>query len=193
VAIAVENARLFREIQQLAITDSLTGLYNRRHFFELGRREIARARRYHRELAMLMLDIDHFKYVNDTYGHAAGDLVLRTVATRCRESLREIDLIGRYGGEEFVFLLPETSLDGGRFVAEQLKQRVSLPVEVEDFAVTITASIGVVELAAHPGDLEHMIECADRALYEAKKSGRNRVYVWREQREGGTKQRPAAG
>lgn len=188
VAIAVENARLFREIQQLAITDSLTGLYNRRHFFELGRREIVRAMRYRRELAMLMLDIDHFKDVNDTYGHATGDQVLRTVSARCRESLREIDLIGRYGGEEFVVLLPETTLDGGRFVAEQLKQRIAMPVEVEDDTITVTASLGVVVLNKHSTSLESMLGYADSALYEAKKAGRNRVHVWNEPNE--PKQKP---
>jgi diguanylate cyclase (GGDEF)-like protein/PAS domain S-box-containing protein len=193
VAIAVENARLFREIQQLAITDSLTGLYNRRHFFELSKREIVRAQRYQRGLAMLMLDIDHFKEVNDTYGHATGDQVLRTVASRCRESLREIDLVGRYGGEEFIALLPETTLDGGRFVAEQLKQRVAMPVEVEDYTVTVTASLGVVALNEHATSMEGMLEYADRALYEAKKAGRNQVYVWSEPKALKKKRRTTAG
>ncbi len=172
-AIAIENARLFGEVQQLAITDSLTGLHNRRHFFEQAEREFQRARRYRRPLCAIMLDIDRFKQVNDTHGHAVGDQVLRAVSAHCRESLRDIDLLGRYGGDEFVGLLPEIDADGAHNAAERLRQRVAeRPFDTDRGPVVVTISLGVASLE-NCSDLAMLINRADEAMYTAKKAGRN--------------------
>src|SRR6185436_6503614 len=118
IGISLERARLFQEVQNLALTDPLTGLNNRRHLFELGRVEFSRAERMKRPFSCMMLDIDHFKKVNDDYGHQIGDEVLQEFARFCLASVREVDLLGRYGGEEFIILLPETSRDISVHVAE---------------------------------------------------------------------------
>jgi len=179
VAIAIENARLFREVQQLAIIDSLTGLYNRRHFFELAQREFDRTRRYQHALSALMLDIDRFKLVNDAYGHATGDHVLRLVAERCQASLRKTDVLGRYGGEEFAIVLPDTDAARARLVAEKLRQSIARPIGTAQALVTITASLGVAPLEETCADLDGLLQRADQALYMAKRAGRDCVRVWR--------------
>lgn len=179
LATAIEKVRLFEEVQQLAITDPLTGLYNRRHFFELAEREFDRARRYNHPLSVIMMDLDYFKQVNDTYGHLVGDQVLQTVAQRLQQELREVDLLGRYGGEEFTVFLPETDLVGVRQVAERLCQRVAQsPVDTERAPVSITISLGVVGLDESCTSLDVLIDRADQALYTAKQGGGNRVCVW---------------
>ncbi|MBA4379940.1 MAG: hypothetical protein C0393_04525 [Anaerolinea sp.] len=185
IAVAIENARLYAKVQQLAITDALTSLYNRRGLFELGRREVERARRFNRPLAGTMFDLDHFKLVNDACGHATGDQVLAGLAARCRPELREVDLLGRYGGEEFVALLPETDLAGALQVAERLRHCVeqsAITTEPTNAtphgAITITISVGVAMLDKDCPTLEALIERADRALYAAKQAGRNRVAVF---------------
>jgi len=175
-AIALENARLYDELQQLAITDELTGLLNRRGLFQLGQREVERARRYERPLAVLMLDLDHFKQVNDTYGHLAGDRVLRALAERCRENTRAFDLAGRYGGEEFVLLLPETTLDEAMILAERLRRSIEQTTVLhEQTPLTFTISIGVAAMTPDVSHLATLIERADQAQYLAKQTGRNRV------------------
>jgi diguanylate cyclase (GGDEF)-like protein/PAS domain S-box-containing protein len=180
VAIAIENARLFKEVQQLAITDPLTGIYNRRHFFELAEREFDRARRYQRPLSALMLDVDHFKQVNDTHGHAAGDQVLYVAAECCQESLRKTDVLGRYGGDELAVLFPETDLANARLIAERLRQRIAqTAIDIKQTPVAITASLGVGALDEECTDLDALLRRADRALYAAKQAGRNCVRVWR--------------
>ncbi len=179
VALAIQNARLFGEVQQLASTDGLTGLHNRRHFMEQANREFGRARRHQRSLVAVMLDIDRFKQVNDTYGHAVGDQVLQIVAARCRETVREIDILGRYGGEEFVFLLLETDLDGARILAERLRQCVvDPPLSTDAGMMKITVSLGVGILDKECPDLDHLLQRADQALYKSKQDGRNRVSIW---------------
>jgi diguanylate cyclase (GGDEF)-like protein len=175
-AAAIANARLFSEVQRLAITDPLTGLYNRRGLYEIGRREVERARRYKRPLSAIMLDIDHFKKINDTYKHATGDQVLRILAERCRSSVREVDLLGRYGGEEIVILLPETDRLGALRAAEHLREDVAcLPFETEVGALEITISLGVADMMEGELDLEMLIDRADEAMYAAKQAGRNQV------------------
>ena len=178
VAIALENARLYNITQQLAITDDLTGFYNRRGLFELGRREVERALRFDHDLAAIMVDIDHYKRVNDAHGHSVGDEVLRQLADRWRKTLRSIDIMGRYGGEEFLVLLPESNLSTSRQVAERMRQCVvNIPMSTAAGIVSITASLGVASLRGEIMSLEELIADADKALYSAKEAGRNRVAV----------------
>lgn len=177
-AIAIDNARLFKQVHQLAITDSLTGIFNRRHFFELASREFERARRFSRPLALVMCDLDHFKLVNDTYGHLVGDQVLQMVAERCQKNLREVDLLGRYGGEEFVALLTEIECERGREVGERLRAAIEAPAfQVEGQDVFVSMSVGVADITDCP-NLEILLDRADQALYQAKQMGRNQVGHW---------------
>lgn len=176
LAIAVERARLFKRVQQLAITDDLTGLYNRRHFFNLGEMEFARALRYQHPLGVVMLDVDHFKEINDTYGHAVGDAVLKGIAQRLKDSCRGVDILARYGGEEFSLLLPETSLSAALETAERLRSCIAdQPIEAKDESLSATISLGVAALSKDTPDLSSLINRADQALLEAKSAGRNCV------------------
>jgi diguanylate cyclase (GGDEF)-like protein/PAS domain S-box-containing protein len=177
VAVALENARIFKETQDQAITDQLTGIYNRRGLFQIGEFEFLRARRINRPFSAMIFDIDHFKKINDQYGHATGDQALRGLAERCRAGSRAVDLIGRYGGEEFVVLLPETNLESARLVAERLRLSImEHPFATDTDTFNITISIGVAEANKHDS-LKTLIERADVALYKAKRTGRNRVMV----------------
>jgi len=175
VSVALENSRIYEKAQSQAVTDSLTGVYNRRGLFQIGEIEFLIARRTNRPFCALMLDIDHFKRVNDRYGHATGDQALRGLAERCRTVSRAVDVIGRYGGEEFLILLPETNLESGRIVAERLRQTITKePFTTDAGPLRITISIGVAEATKHE-TLGKLIERADAALYEAKHAGRNCV------------------
>jgi len=177
VAMAIDNARLFKETHRLSITDPLTGLYNRRHIYDEARRELERAQRYGRALSVIIFDLDRFKDVNDRFGHLAGDEVLRVMAHRCLESLRHVELIGRYGGEEFVVFVPETDVKGACQVAERLRRAISeTPIETRGQFVTVTASFGVAELNGTSGDIDKLLDRADQALYMAKRSGGNQVF-----------------
>ena len=179
VAIALENARLFEEVHRLAITDPLTGLFNRRYFFDAARREFERARRYKTPLAIILIDLDHFKGVNDTYGHIAGDHVLVTVSSRCKQSLRDVDVPARYGGEEFIFLLPETDLSGAHLLAERLRERIKEQViETGNLRIAVTASLGVAELDNTCIDLNTLVQHADQALYATKRTDRGSITDW---------------
>ncbi len=176
---AIRNAQLHQEVRWQAIIDSLTGAYNRRGLFELGRREVARAVRFRRPLSLIMFDLDHFKRVNDSFGHATGDQVLVKLIQRIRSNLRNLDLLGRYGGEEFVVLLPETSVREAYHVAERIRQAVmEAPLETNVGPLEISISLGVAELDEQCADLDDLIERADQALYRAKEAGRNRTFVW---------------
>jgi diguanylate cyclase (GGDEF)-like protein len=167
-----------RILEEWAITDSLTGLHNRRHFLALCELEFQRARRYQHPLAIIMMDVDRFKPVNDTHGHNVGDQVLKTVARSCREQLRNIDLIGRYGGDEFVVLLVETDLEAARGVAERTRQHVAqTPIDTERGQLNVTISIGITALDKDCPNLDALLSRADKAMYAAKKAGRNRVKV----------------
>jgi diguanylate cyclase (GGDEF)-like protein len=181
VAVALENARLYRRIQDLAVRDELTGVYNRRGLFEIGRREAERAARFGHPLSALLIDIDHFKNVNDTYGHTIGDQVLRAFAACCRQNVREVDVVGRMGGEEFIILLPETDLTNTHKAAERLRSRILENGFVTDAGeVHVTASFGVAEYKDSIQDMDELYRQADEALYKAKNSGRNQVAVLRE-------------
>lgn len=178
-----ENVRLERmvrertaEIQRISKTDKLTGLSNRAALDEELEREFRRAMRYQHPLTMLMVDLDHFKRVNDTYGHLGGDEVLRAVGERLRSKLRDTDVVGRYGGEEFVILLPETVLGASLKLAEELRQLIQAdPVRFGDIDIAISTSIGVATMEAGVQAPKELFAHADSALYHAKHSGRNRV------------------
>jgi diguanylate cyclase (GGDEF)-like protein len=173
IAVAIENARHYA----LTTTDSLTGLYLRDAFFRRVEDEYTRARRYASSFAILMLDLDGFKEINDLHGHAAGDRYLRAAAAAIKEGLRGADLACRYGGDEFCLLLPVTELDGARAIAERVRQAVaSLAVSWDGAVLRATVSIGVASYPEHDaGDLKALLLRADQALYHAKRAGRDRV------------------
>jgi diguanylate cyclase (GGDEF)-like protein/PAS domain S-box-containing protein len=166
--------RLYR----LATTDELTGLYNRRHFMELLGDALRRAQRYRHPLSLVMLDIDHFKNVNDAYGHAAGDAVLRDIAAGLRGAIRGTDILGRLGGEEFAVALPDSDLAAARILAERLRETVKeSPFPIGAAMVRVTVSIGGTCLRATHDTVDDLLQRADEALYRAKTAGRDRV-VW---------------
>ncbi len=179
-AIAIENARLFEKVQHLAISDPLTELFNRRHFFELGRREFYRARRYGKPLSLLIMDVDDLKLVNDTYGHQMGDQVIEFIARQCQNQLRQADIPARYAGDEFIILLPETDLTGARNVATRIKNAVVYHQQLEEENVPVSISIGVSSLDASCYSLEILINRADQALYSAKQAGKTQICIWEE-------------
>jgi diguanylate cyclase (GGDEF)-like protein len=179
MAIAIENARLFSEVQELAITDPVTGLNNRRRLFELGEQEFNRSKRYERPLSAIMLDLDHLKTVNDSFGHSVGDQVLIQFAENCRNGIRHVDVLCRYGGEEFVILLPETDLEEAYTIAERLREYTEhTPVESSVGLLPITVSVGVAALDETCGTLQELIDRADFAQYASKDNGRNRTTRW---------------
>ena len=176
IGISLERARLFQEVQSLALTDPLTGLHNRRNIFELGRLEFVRAGRLNRPFSCMMLDLDHFKQINDNYGHHVGDQILQEFANRCRSSVREVDLVGRYGGEELIVIMPETDLTDALPVAERLRASIcERPVSISGQELCITVSIGVAQKDENTVHLETLVARADQAMYIAKHRGRNRV------------------
>jgi diguanylate cyclase (GGDEF)-like protein/PAS domain S-box-containing protein len=163
-------------LRRLSVTDSLTGISNRRHFLELAEREVTRGRRYTHPVSLLLLDIDHFKRINDTYGHAVGDEALRAFTRACLASLRTTDVLGRLGGEEFAVLLPETGMPAASQVAERIRREVAaVVVDAHGEAVRFTVSIGAATWQGGAPSVDALISCADEALYRAKGRGRNRV------------------
>jgi diguanylate cyclase (GGDEF)-like protein len=163
-------------MQVLADTDALTGLLNRRAFLPLAGDAMSYFKRYRRTICILMIDIDHFKRVNDLYGHASGDVVIRQVGRIISEAIRTTDKVARFGGEEFVALLRETDLKGAAIFADRIRQTVANTVfEPEGQCLRATISIGMAEAEFTDGDIDHTIERADRALYAAKSGGRNCV------------------
>jgi two-component system, cell cycle response regulator len=165
------------QLQLLSRTDGLTGIWNRRHLIEVGEVELDRARRYKNELGCIMLDLDHFKLVNDRHGHLVGDRVLAAVAQQLGQDLRKCDLAARYGGEEFVLLLPQTGLAGALAVAERQRLAVAgLSVSAGGVDIHPTVSLGVAAYPTQPAEnIEELFRHADQALYRAKEAGRNRV------------------
>jgi len=164
----------------MANRDGLTGLYNHRYFHEQLSKDFLRARRYHEFLSCVLLDIDHFKKFNDTYGHQTGDVLLSTLGHVIEDSIRDSDLAARYGGEEFALVLYHTDGPGAFHVAERLRQMVeSHEVRDKDSVLHVTISIGVSTFPSEKiRDSKELIECADKALYKAKENGRNRVEVF---------------
>ena len=173
-----ERKRMEAELRRLATTDVLTGAFNRRHFMELAGAEVDRARRHGRPMVALMLDIDHFKRINDTYGHPVGDVAIKALADVCAHEIRHEDVLGRMGGEEFAIALTETDLDGALLVAERLRLAVAaIQVPSDQGIVSFTTSIGVAERLDNDTTIDAMLSRADVALYSAKRSGRNKVAV----------------
>lgn len=171
-AVAINNARLY----EMAVTDGLTKLFIRRHFMQRMNEEFRRAKRYGREMSLLMLDIDHFKKLNDTYGHQAGDKVLVEVSKIFKHATRATDVCGRYGGEEFCILLPETSTTGAMIIARRLRKEVANEeVMFKRFELNVTVSLGVATFPRDARDPQELIRKADLALYRSKEEGRNRV------------------
>jgi diguanylate cyclase (GGDEF)-like protein len=179
VALALSNARLLRTMEGLAMIDSLTGLYNMRFFDPLLEREIAISGREGTPIGLLMVDVDHFKRFNDTYGHPAGDAALRSFADALRSTVRESDTVARYGGEEFIVLLRDADLDSAAATAEKLRtavERLDIELGSGRFA-GLTGSFGVASTDAHGHDRTQVVAIADQALYRAKQLGRNRVVI----------------
>ncbi|MCP4748840.1 MAG: GGDEF domain-containing protein [Desulfobacteraceae bacterium] len=172
------------KVQVISTIDPLTSLFNRRYFESEATKEIARAMRYDQPLSTIMVDIDHFKRINDTYGHTCGDHVLAVVADICKKNLRTSDLHGRYGGEEFIFLLPGTTTKGAYQLAERLRCAVdNLKITRNNKTLNITASFGIYERRGDETELKDFFDRSDEALYTAKKTGRNRVVIWQPKTE----------
>jgi len=178
----IERLRAEQLLMKLATTDPLTGLYNRRHFFELADMEIARSVRYGHPLACIMFDIDFFKRINDSYGHLFGDRVLQAMVWRCRENIRRVDIFARYGGDEFVILLPETGLKRSKLLADRLHADFQdRPLLIDGHDISITLSMGVANMSGTDDlALDILLNRADKALYAAKEKGRAQVSTWKE-------------
>lgn len=178
LSVMFEKARLIQQLENMATTDGLTGVFTRRALLERAEIEFSRCARYAHSLAILMIDIDHFKRVNDTYGHGIGDEVLYVTTQACRRTLRAPDLIGRYGGEEFIACLPETDLEEAGEVAERVRQAVERQrLKSGESRFHVTVSIGVAVGDGRPHTLMDLVKAADQALYTAKQQGRNRVVI----------------
>jgi diguanylate cyclase (GGDEF)-like protein len=177
--VAIENVLLHEEAQRLSLTDGLTGTWNRRYFQMQFRQVLATATRFDRPFSFLMLDLDHFKRANDTYGHQRGDAILIEFSRRVKKALREVDTFARYGGEEFIVLLPETDEEGAFTTGEKIREAIrSQPfASLGDEPVPVTVSIGVASYPSHGDSFQTLVEAADRALYAAKLAGRDRVMV----------------
>ena len=178
-ALALRRLKLYKDIETLAITDGLTGAYTRRYFIERFDEEIKRASLRKSNLSLLMIDADHFKMINDQHGHLAGDQILKEISNIIRENVREIDIVGRFGGEEFCVVLPDTDRGGARLVAERIRKSAEKRlIKAYDSALRVTLSIG---LAIYPSDgklSEELMDKADWALYRAKSQGRNCVVAF---------------
>ncbi len=178
LAVSIKNAQLFREVKENSVRDALTGCFTRGHALDVIDAELRRARRSQTPVSMIMFDLDHFKDVNDRHGHLCGDAVLSAIGKRMKEVLRGSDLKCRYGGEEFLVLLPETPLHGARRVAETLRKEIAdRPVPWSGEALTITASFGLAQTLPGEVNVQAVIARADQALYRAKDDGRNCVRI----------------
>lgn len=181
IALAIENAKLYTKARELSVKDELTGLYNRRHFQTVLQIEWKRAVRFHRSLSLLMIDADHFKKLNDTFGHLQGDKILKELSALLKRNIREIDTVARFGGEEFIILLPDTDKKGSLSVGEKLRKIVEGHRFFETAsqpAIPTTISVGVSSYPDDVRELDDLIDHADIALYDAKDAGRNRVICY---------------
>jgi len=182
--VALERSYVLKQLESLATTDGLTGLYNYRFFVLRLKDEIERALRYKLKFSLLILDLDHFKRINDSYGHPAGDQVLKRVAGAIKTSTRNIDFVTRYGGEEFAVILIETSLADALVTAERIRRSIEeLEITYQDTALRITISTGAIEFDGSIKNSDELIACADKALYRAKTDGRNRIIAYKKEFE----------
>lgn len=177
--LGIKRALLYEKIQELAITDSLTKAFSRRYLLERLGEEVERSKKFKYNFSFLMLDIDHFKGYNDRYGHLVGDAILKDVASVIKEGIRQIDLVGRYGGEEFSVILTETGREQAGFIAERIRQAVEeRNIRVYDENLKVTVSIGISVFPENASDSLTLIDTADKALYQAKETGRNRTCIY---------------
>ena len=173
-ALALRRVKLYEEIEELAVTDSLTGVHTRRYFIERFEEELKRSITRKIDLSLLMIDVDYFKTFNDKYGHLTGDQILHGVGKVIKDHIREIDIVGRFGGEEFCVVLPVTDRYGANFAAERIRSAVeTTAIKAYDTTVRVTVSIGIATFPADGKTSAEVIDKADWALYRAKKKGRN--------------------
>lgn len=180
--LGIKRAFLYHRLQELAITDSLTGVFSRRYALERLEEEIARSQKFNYKFSVAMLDIDHFKGYNDRYGHLVGDAILKEISRVTKDSIRQIDLIGRYGGEEFLIVMTETDNSQAVLAGERIRKSIEdNPIKVYDEEMKVTVSIGIATFPDDAKDSAKLIDRADQALYKAKETGRNKVCVsvWR--------------
>ncbi|MBI9051159.1 MAG: diguanylate cyclase [Anaerolineaceae bacterium] len=180
ISIGIYQTRLYEKVEAMATIDELTGIYNRRQLIELGEKAFAQVKRSHKPFSVIIFDIDHFKEVNDNYGHTTGDKVLKSVVKRCQGIVRQMDVFGRYGGDEFVVILPETGLDQAESVAIRLKDSVyENQLTLNECPIKISISVGISTFMDKGETLTQLINNADNAMYDAKKSGRNRIILYK--------------
>lgn len=173
-----EKKNLEEKLSKLAVTDPLTGINNRRNFFNLAKKEFSRFKRYSSKISLLMLDIDNFKAINDTYGHLAGDIVLKELVKKIKEILRESDIPCRFGGEEFAILLIESGKNESFNVAERIRHDIAMSnIKWQNQIVKFTVSIGLTLIKKSDENLDDIIHRADKALYRAKGKGKNRIEI----------------
>lgn len=178
VSLNLDMLETLGRLRDMAIRDELTRAYNRRHLLQRAEEEFERANRHSTDLSVIMIDADHFKNVNDTYGHDVGDEVLRQLTRTAEKQLRRSDLLARFGGEEFVVLAPETDLDGAVDLAERIRRSIdALRIPVDEGELRFTVSLGVAQATASDQSVESTLKKADQALYQAKEQGRNRVFT----------------
>ena len=176
---SIKRSRLYKRVQELSITDSLTKIFTRRYCLDRFEEELRRSEELSLLLSFLMIDIDNFKSFNDKYGHLVGDVILKTIAEIIKVSCREIDLIGRFGGEEFMVILPMTSKDGALFVAERIRKAIeSRQIKAFDELLNLTVSIGVASFPQDDRTTQEIMDKADSALYHSKRNGKNKVSVY---------------
>jgi len=179
MAVSLANARMLTRLEELATTDGLTGLLNRRSLLEVAAQKLMAARRFNKPVSVLLCDIDYFKRVNDTYGHDVGDQVIKGFADALKRIKRDIDVVSRIGGEEFICLCEETTEQGGLQLAERIRAEIaSLHFVTEKGELQVTASVGVATCPAAGQEWESLYKSADEALYASKHNGRNRVTLW---------------
>jgi len=178
--LGVKRAILYQDVQELAIIDILTSVFNRRYYLERFKEELERSKKFNYKFCCLMIDIDYFKDFNDRYGHIVGDAILRELSRTIQENIRQIDLIGRYGGEEFSIILSQTDKDAAQFVAERIRLAIQdKRIRVYDEELKITVSIGISTYPYDGKGIERLIDKADSALYQAKQAGKNKVCAYK--------------
>lgn len=179
VAVSLSNARMLKRLEEMATTDGLTGLMNKRALAEIGAQKVRSATRFRKPLALLICDLDHFKKVNDTYGHDMGDVVLKGFSDVLKRVKRDTDVVGRFGGEEFVIVCEETDADGAALLAERIRAELEATMFATELgSLNVTCSVGVATFPGAAGEWEGLFKATDDALYASKRSGRNRVTIW---------------